>query len=344
MAPPARDAEVHHANRGRDVIRKKIPRNTDSTLLENRHLADVPFNRNNKLITRDDVLRIFASLGLEIGVHDVRLYQLACVHRSYLRETLQLADRPGGTGDLTAEGELDAAVPALLAEGYLASPQDAAGIVPLQEHSSERLEFLGDAVCGLSVASYLYSRYPDQDEGFMTKLRTRIVCGSKLGELAERIGLPEYVVMSRYVEHCNRGRNNHKVLEDVFESFVGAVFLDNDKDYGVCDAFMTRILETYIDFSDTIRNNDNYKDILLQFYQANFDGAFPKYVELLVEVVNNVKVYTMGILSPDGDQVLAVGKNSRKRQAEQESSRRALVALGAPGFVEAAPLQAGTLD
>ena len=334
MVHPKNQSEIHYVNQGKDVIRKKIPKNVDSTLADNKHLADIPYNLSNQPLQEQDVLNIYKKLGLDIKVNDLKLYQLACIHRSYLRETLQLAeaDPEGGTEDLSAEQEMAFAIPLLEKEQYIKPGQDVSKLMPLQERSSERLEYLGDAVCGLSVASYLYSRYPEEDEGFMTRLRTRIVCGSKLGELAEKIGLTDFVVMSRYVESCNHGRTNYKVLEDVFEAFIGACFLDNYKNFAVCDKLIVRILETHIDFVSTISSNDNYKDTLLQFFQATFDGAFPKYTELLVENIKGVKYYTMGVLSADGSQVIGVSKHSRKRAAEQGASREALFALGASGF------------
>ena len=233
------------------------------------------------------------------------------------------------------------------------------GVMPLQMHSGERLEYLGDAVCGLSVADYLYHRYPDEDEGFMTRLRTRIVCGSRLGEFAEKLGLQHFAVISRYVEAINNGRKNYKVLEDIFEAFVGAMFEDNaareatgraadtpaasklfkdcarldrtmfdanvkGSSFAVCNEFMHRVLEKYIDFADLIANDTNHKDQLLRYYQQHFEGRFPIYKQISCDVQNNVKTYTMGVLSPDGKQVVGVGASKKKRNAEQGASLHAL--------------------
>ena len=155
MVYPKNQSEIHYVNRSKDVIRKKIPKNVDSTLAENKHLANIPYNVNNKPIREEDVQNIYSKLGIDIPVNDLKLYQLACIHRSYLRETLQLgeADPEGGTEDLSAEDEMGYAIPLLQQEGYIKPGQDISSLMPLQERSSERLEYLGDAVCGLSVAS-----------------------------------------------------------------------------------------------------------------------------------------------------------------------------------------------
>ena len=70
----------------------------------------------------------------------------------------------------------------------------------LQERSNERLEYLGDAILSATVASYLYERFPDEEEGFMTRIRTKLVNGEMLGSLADKMNLNEFLVISRHVE------------------------------------------------------------------------------------------------------------------------------------------------
>ena len=89
------------------------------------------------------------------------------------------------------------------------NPEDIPNTIPLQQESYERLEFLGDAVLHNILAEYLFKRYDKEDEGFMTKLRTKIENGDTLSILSEKIGLGEYIVISRYVE-MNGGRNTNK--------------------------------------------------------------------------------------------------------------------------------------
>lgn len=201
-------------------------------------------------------------------------------------------------------------------------------MMPLQERSGETSEFLGDAVCGLSVAAYLKSRYPDEDEGFLTMLRTRLVCGSKLGEFAEKLGLPQHMVISRYIEKVNNGRSKYKILEDVFESFVGSMFEDTGYDFYVVHRFITRVMEKFADIVNLIANDTNYKDQLLRYYQQSYAGAFPVYKELSVTNDADGKIYEMSVLSPDGSQVIATGKSHKKRVSEQYASRVALVKYG----------------
>jgi ribonuclease-3 len=90
--------------------------------------------------------------------------------------------------------------------------------------SYERIEFLGDALLGMIVANYLYTRFPDQNEGFLSKIRTKIVNGRMLGYLSDKIGFPKFAIISKQVEETG-GRNNFKIMEDIFEAFIGALFL-----------------------------------------------------------------------------------------------------------------------
>lgn len=316
--------------RSTNVLRKRFPRNFDAAAQENKQLATVPYNAANRYLTAEDVAGVFAKVGMEVQVNDLALYQRAAVHASYLTSCLELPDDAVAPGGWSGDPDLGRAVPVLRAEGYLV---DYERIVPLQELSGERLEYLGDSVCGCSVATYLYQRFPDEDEGFMTKLRTRLVNGSTLGEFAQRLGMAELVVISRYVEAVQNGRQNHRVLEDVFEAFVGALYEDNFRSgsgaaFALCHEFMIKVCETFADFTELIYRSDNYKDILLRAYQRDH-GVFPKYRELMVENRDGVKVYHMSVLSPDGTRVVATGSSAKKKTAEQLASKEALRKLGA---------------
>lgn len=131
------------------------------------------------------------------------------------------------------------------------------------KESNERLEFVGDSILGAVIADYLYNKYPDKDEGYLTKYRTRIVKGKTLAFFAEKIGIKGSVLMSRQVISMN-GLENKRFLEDAFESFIGAIFYD--KGFEVAKKFIITIIEKYLDESK-ILNDDNYKDLLLRYAQ-----------------------------------------------------------------------------
>ena len=196
-------------------------------------------------------------------------------------------------------------IPNMIEDGYVPEDYDFNTMLPLQNESNERLEYLGDSCIGCSVGFYLFTRYPKPDEGFLTRLRTKIVCGSSLANLAKKIGIDKYLAISRYVEESCEGRENIRFLEDIFESFFGALRLDSD--YETCQKLMFNILEKYVDFADLIANDKTYKDQLLIYYQQNYDGAFPLYKEVIVEGPTNKRIFTMRVLSPDGTSTVGIG-------------------------------------
>ncbi|CAG8484168.1 3622_t:CDS:1 [Diversispora eburnea] len=98
---------------------------------------------------------------------------------------------------------------------------------PMSGHHNERLEFLGDSIIGFVVADYLYNKYPDYKEGQLTMLRAKIVCKQTLANFAGRLGLDRDL---RLGAGSSNSRNNEKILEDAFEAYIGAIFLDSGKD------------------------------------------------------------------------------------------------------------------
>jgi dsRNA-specific ribonuclease len=100
------------------------------------------------------------------------------------------------------------------------------GVMPLQPECNETYEFLGDTILSSVIGTYLYTRYYDQNEGFLTKTRTKLVRTNTLGELAKRLGFGKFAVISQHVE-TEGGRGNMRILEDIFEAFIAAIYLDN---------------------------------------------------------------------------------------------------------------------
>lgn len=276
---------------------------------------ELPYNPNNTLITMDDLRIFFDNHGLEdMPIHNINLYRNAFIHRSYC--TMKNDDFESGNERC---------------------PNDC---IPLQEMSYERLEFIGDSILGMVCATYLYERYPDQAEGFLSKLRTKLVNGKMLGSLASKIGFPKFVLISKQVEDVH-GRNNYKIMEDVFEAFIGAIFIDyNQKEYDteyselkgfipmsgsgyhVAETWIISILEKYLDFAELIKIKTNYKDMLVQFMQHTYQDA-PRFYEISIEMVNNQKVFTYCV-KDKSDFVLGSAKGMSKKEAENLSAKEAL--------------------
>jgi ribonuclease III len=200
--------------------------------------------------------------------------------------------------------------------------------IPLQEESNERLEFLGDAVLNLVVGAYLFERYPDENEGFLTKLRTKLVNGKMLGHLFSLLELDQYILVSKQIDE-NQGRNNYKIQEDCFEALLGALYVDQQPDgYKAVETWLVNFIEDNVDFSDLIIHYNNYKDTLLKFCQHTY-SYLPKFVELSIENVGQSKMYTI-CLKDRNDQIIGTGKALTKKMAENEAARDALIYYGQP--------------
>ena len=134
--------------------------------------------------------------------------------------------------------------------------------------SYERLEYLGDAILGMVVAEYLFSRYPFEEEGFLTEIRAKIVNRESLNRLAQKIGLKEWVQFNQ------TSRAHHSVYGDCMEALIGAVYLD----YGFqsCKNFVIhKLIEPHYDIEALISTVTNYKSKLLEWSQkSNKDLKF----------------------------------------------------------------------
>jgi|TARA_B110000977_G_C11062625_1_gene486557 ribonuclease III len=269
-------------------------------------IEESPYNNKNILINEGDINKILRTYGIKFKCLNVNVYRQAFVHKSYI----------------TRKNEN-------YITGNVHCPSNC---LPLQEESYERFEFLGDSVLSTTVANYLYERYSQQNEGFLTKMRSKLVNGHMLGDLCSKIGLNKWIIISKQIEE-NNGRNNYKILEDVFESFICAIFLDfNQKKmnlknsesgigFQIAEKWIINILEIKLDFSELIKQNKNYKDKLIKYFQHNY-MILPKFCETNVENINNKKIFT--IIVKKDNQVLGTGQSDTKKGAEQIASENAL--------------------
>ncbi len=256
--------------------------------------SSLPYNTCNRALSPADLGSLLTVYGHDGVVTDINLYRNSFVHRSYC----------------TRKNEN-------FVNGNVNCPP---GCLPLQEESNERLEFLGDAVINLIIGRYLFERFPDENEGFLTKMRTKLVNGNMLAHLGKLVDLGKYVIISRQIED-NGGRSNKKVLEDCFEAFVGAMFLDSKSGSSVesVEVWLIRLIEENIDFSDLIAANNNFKDMMLKHYQHTF-GYVPRFYEISAESHRSSKVYRI-CLKDNLGVVIATGTGGTKKEAENDCAK-----------------------
>ena len=185
-------------------------------------------------------------------------------------------------------------------------------------YNNERLEYLGDAILSTVVAEYLFKKYPNSDEGFLTKMRAKIVKRKTLNYIGDQMGLD--MLLSEY----NKTKLSKSMLGNALEALVGAVYLE--KGYDSTKRFIiSKILRAYLDIHALERSDDNFKSQLLEWCQKN--GR-----EIAYEVLDRFKVdkrdrFKVAVLI-DGN-ALAEAEDYNKKSAEQSASQIALQLLEA---------------
>jgi ribonuclease-3 len=200
-----------------------------------------------------------------------------------------------------------------LAFSHKSSPSDK--VYAMQ--NNERLEYLGDAVLGTIVAEYLFKKYPNSNEGFLTKMRSKIVKRKSLNKIGDKMGLD--VLLSEY----NNTRLSRSMLGNAVEALVGAIYLEAGYDRTM--RFVVRkMLRNYVNVHDLETFDDNYKSQLLEWCQKNGQTiSYKLLARYKFEKRDRFKVAVMV-----NGQKVATADDFNKKSAEQMASERAMVALG----------------
>ncbi len=188
------------------------------------------------------------------------------------------------------------------------------------KNSNERLEFLGDAVLGSVVAELLFKLYPYKDEGFLTELRSKIVSRVNLNQLGRKLGFEQLIEYDSRI--LNSGRQG-SLLGDAFEALIGAVYLD--KGYEFTKNFLiNHIIKSHIDIHTLEKTETNFKSKLIEWCQRH--GKDISFDLVANEEGESTKLFTIQT-SVDGE-VLGLGKEFSKKNAEKLSAEKACEALG----------------
>lgn len=183
---------------------------------------------------------------------------------------------------------------------------------------NERLEFLGDAVLELVVTDYLFDTYPDKPEGELTAYRSALVNANTLAQVSDQLGVNDYLLLSKG-EAKDRGRARQYILANVFESLVGAIYLDQG--YAtVRDFIMTYLL---VDAKGIVQRNlsQDYKSFFQKKAQE-LTSITPAYKLTEESGPDHHKRFVMAVYL--GDELVANGEGYAKQEAEQAAAKNAL--------------------
>ena len=190
----------------------------------------------------------------------------------------------------------------------------------------ERLEFMGDAVLQLFVSEYIFKKYPNVPEGSLTTLRAKLVREESLAKFARELGLGKYIILG-VGEAKNGGRERDSVLANVFEAFMGAIYLDCGKDYVL--KMLEKTIYKHVEDIDNEEIQD-YKTTLQELMQADVRKTVT-YELLSTEGPSNAPIFEVAAIMDH--MRLGVGKGSSKKKAEQKAAQDALNKMAGRKFV-----------
>lgn len=181
----------------------------------------------------------------------------------------------------------------------------------------ERLEFVGDAMISSVIAAYLYEQVPHGDEGYLTKMRSKVVSREHLNELGKELNLID-LVQSR-IPKSNFGNNIHGNL---FEALVGAIYLD--KGYKACEKFLyKRVINPHVDIETLEGKVISYKSLLIEWCQKE-KNTFDYEV---YEDTGNDELKHFSVRLSINDKVVSKARATSKKKAEEKASKRAFFAF-----------------
>lgn len=263
-----------------------------------------PYNSHNRYFTEKDIHAILRKHGLpHYHVTNRKIFQTAMVHTTYVRRSEYT----------TPDGSIASLAPC------------PAGVMPLHDESYECLEFEGDSVLGVCVATYLRHKYPEKKQGFLTDARKELVNNERIGYLSKKIGLDRFYVISRHNEESAAisGRTNLKKLGDIFEAFIGALWTDCGNRFHIVFDFVVAVMEGYLDIEDVVTSVTNYKDMFQKHCQKEF-----KYTPVYTMLSNDPKKNEIRVaVCDETGKHLGFGSGTTRKKAEQMAAKEALNAV-----------------
>lgn len=184
--------------------------------------------------------------------------------------------------------------------------------------SNERLEFLGDAVLGLAAADYLFERFPDKNEGFLTRVRAKLVNQQVLSGYADTIKLQPLLEMSDDMDRAG-GRLNPSLLANAFEALLGAIYIEHG--YLAARRFVLATIARSVNLEELAERRENYKSLLLEYVQAR-GWPQPHYRVLAEDGPGHQRTFFVEVVI--GSEPYGSGRGKNKKAAEQHAARASL--------------------
>lgn len=180
--------------------------------------------------------------------------------------------------------------------------------------NNERLEYLGDAILDAILSDYLFEKFPEAHEGFLTKIRSRIVNRDVLNQLAVSMGIDKILI-----SNIGPGQVTRNLFGDALEALIGAVFLDKGFKK-TKELFISKVFNKYLDLEEIISTDTDYKSLVFEWVQKHKTNvSFSYNEEYDFEHKKSVFTSTLKINS----EVFGTGQGSSKKEAEQDAAAKA---------------------
>lgn len=192
----------------------------------------------------------------------------------------------------------------------------------------ERLEFLGDSILGFVIAEELYLKFPDLAEGKLSQIRSKLVKGATLAQLALQFKIDEYVILGASEQG---GQKREKILEDIFEAIIGAIYLDSD---------FTTVKKVVLSWYKDVIANINLNSVKIKDNKSKLQEillqnslSLPEYSIEAIQGKDHEQIFTVKASSKELN-VDVVAQGTSRRKAEQQAAGKMIEILAKQGLHE----------
>jgi ribonuclease-3 len=193
--------------------------------------------------------------------------------------------------------------------------------INIKSRGNEQLEFLGDSVLSFIITSYLYKNFGYFPEGRLAKIRSLLISGKNLGDIAKKIRLNKQILLSEN-EESSKGRGKESILADSLEAFIGALYIDKGINFA-SQWFLGKFEDSIEEKTDNPKISD-YKTYLQEIIQADYNKLVKYNIEKSEGPDHNKIFYSIAVLD---DKIIGKGSGKSKKDSEQESAKNALKIL-----------------
>jgi dsRNA-specific ribonuclease len=312
------EEEYYETNEKENSTENEIMETEWKTWFKDGDYRNHMLNEKNIKINDKYLNEILKKYGMKNKIKYHENYQIAMTHISYL-DKITLKEKTA----------------MLLKDISPISDEDKKNVMHLQKEDYGRLGHLGNSVTRLALTEYLCQRYKSKDQGFLTKLRTKIERAETLSELASILKLNKYAIIARNMEQNNARIDDISLMKGIFEAFIGALSLENT--YDDCKKFIIELFEKELDFAELMNQDDNYKEKLMQYFhkmkwkepqyfENKSDSDSDSDSETKTDRENQIREFTIYIKNNEG-KILGVGSGNTKNKAEQNAAHDALIKM-----------------